>query len=97
VTGPDKGGPYGPYRQSERTEIYNKLVNELLQKGMAFPCFCSDEEIDQSRRDAEKRNLPPVYRGKWAQASSEVHPYGGTRPIPSSLPSDKAEGNKTHH
>ena len=79
AAGPDKGGPHGPYRQSERTEIYNGLVDELVQKGMAFPCFCSDEEIEQSRKDAERKNLPPVYRGKWANASAEVlqplHPF----------------------
>jgi len=75
MTGPGKGGPHGPYRQSERTEIYGKLVEELVQKGVAFPCFCSDLEIEQARKDAQERNLPPVYRGKWAQASAEVpHP-----------------------
>jgi len=69
--GPGKGGPHGPYRQSERTDIYGKLVEELVQKGVAFPCFCSDLEIEQARKDAQERNLPPVYRGKWAQASAE--------------------------
>ena len=42
--GPDLGGPHGPYRQSDRTEIYNKLVQELVDRDLAFPCFCTDEE-----------------------------------------------------
>lgn len=71
-SGPDIGGPHAPYRQSERTEIYNKLVEELVQKDMAFPCFCSDEEIDESRQEAERKGLPPIYRGRWANATSEV-------------------------
>ncbi len=45
--GPDMGGPAAPYRQSERTEIYMKYVNELVQKGLAYPCFCTDEELEQ--------------------------------------------------
>lgn len=70
--GPDIGGPHAPYRQSERTEIYNRLVDELVQKDLAFPCFCSDEEIDESRREAERDGLPPIYRGRWANATPEV-------------------------
>lgn len=69
--GPDIGGPHAPYRQSERTEIYNKLVDELVEKDLAFPCFCSDEEIDESRREAERDGLPPIYRGRWADATAE--------------------------
>lgn len=72
IAGPDVGGPHGPYRQSERTEIYDKLVQELVDRDLAFPCFCTDEEIEQSREEAEKLGLPPVYRGKWATASKEV-------------------------
>ena len=39
--GPDVGGPYAPYRQSERSDIYKKYANELLDKGLAFRCFCT--------------------------------------------------------
>ena len=45
--GPDVGGPFGPYRQSERTEIYLKYAEELVAAGHAYPCFCTDEELDQ--------------------------------------------------
>ena len=47
--GPDKGGPYGPYRQSERSEIYAEHVDRLLSDGHAFHCFCSRERLDEVR------------------------------------------------
>ena len=72
AAGPDVGGPHGPYRQSERTEVYDKLVQDLVARNLAFPCFCSDEEIEESRRESEARGLPPIYRGRWANASKEV-------------------------
>ena len=46
LPGPDNGGPFGPYRQSERTDIYAAMVAKLVAAGKAFPCFCTDEEID---------------------------------------------------
>ncbi|KAK9829694.1 hypothetical protein WJX72_007403 [[Myrmecia] bisecta] len=69
--GPDIGGSHGPYRQSERTDIYKKYVNQLVEQGLAYPCFCTDEELAQMKLEAEKKKLPPVYRGKWATASQE--------------------------
>ena len=47
-------------------------MDELVEKDLAFPCFCSDEEIDESRREAERDGLPPIYRGRWANATAEV-------------------------
>lgn len=47
--GPDVGGPYGPYRQSERFAIYQKHAAELVKSGKAYPCFCSSERIDAVR------------------------------------------------
>ena len=75
AAGPDVGGPHAPYRQSERTEIYNKLVDELVQKDLAFPCFCTDEEIDESRKEAERDGHPPIYSGRWATATPEVRSW----------------------
>eukprot|EP00195_Chlamydomonas_chlamydogama_P008719 CAMPEP_0202895532 /NCGR_PEP_ID=MMETSP1392-20130828/4706_1 /ASSEMBLY_ACC=CAM_ASM_000868 /TAXON_ID=225041 /ORGANISM="Chlamydomonas chlamydogama, Strain SAG 11-48b" /LENGTH=557 /DNA_ID=CAMNT_0049580563 /DNA_START=37 /DNA_END=1710 /DNA_ORIENTATION=- len=69
--GPDVGGPHGPYRQSERTDIYKSYVDKLVDMGVAYPCFCTDEELDQMKKDAEEKKLPPIYRGKWATASHE--------------------------
>ena len=47
--GPDVGGPHGPYRQSERSDIYKQYTQQLVDMGHAFPCFCTAEELDQMR------------------------------------------------
>jgi glutamyl-tRNA synthetase len=49
--GPDVGGPKGPYFQSERVEIYRKYAEELVAKGMAYPCFCTPERMDALRKE----------------------------------------------
>lgn len=53
--GPDKGGPFGPYRQSERFDIYKKYAFELLEKGKAYKCFCTPQELDEMRLVSLKR------------------------------------------
>ncbi len=58
--GPDIGGPYAPYRQSERTEIYRKYAQELLDKGLAYKCFCTKEELAEMRTRQEKEKRPAV-------------------------------------
>jgi glutamyl-tRNA synthetase len=57
--GPDVGGPFGPYRQSERSEVYRRHADELLQKGAAYPCFCTRERLDSLREEqkAKKQNF----------------------------------------
>ena len=69
--GPDKGGEYGPYRQSERSETYTEHVDELLEKGHAFHCFCSTERLNDLRKEqmAEKRALG--YDGHCMHLSAE--------------------------
>ena len=59
--GPDVGGPHGPYRQSERGEIYKKYSDELVAKGHAFPCFCSAERLDQVRAEQMANKETPRY------------------------------------
>jgi nondiscriminating glutamyl-tRNA synthetase len=49
-------GPFAPYRQSQRLEIYKKVADELIQKGKAFYCFLSDDELDELRENAQKNN-----------------------------------------
>ena len=49
--GPDIGGPYGPYRQSERTEIYREHMAQLIASGHAYRCFCTSERISELRRE----------------------------------------------
>lgn len=53
--GPDVGGPYGPYRQSERSEIYREYAQKLLDTGRAYKCFCTAEELDAMRAEAAKQ------------------------------------------
>ena len=55
--GPDIGGPYAPYRQSERMEIYQKYANELVERGHAYHCFCSPERLAQVRQEQQKRKV----------------------------------------
>jgi nondiscriminating glutamyl-tRNA synthetase len=62
--GPDVGGPYGPYKQSERLEIYLKHANQLLETGKAYYCFCTDEELEKKKQAAMAAGLPPHYDGK---------------------------------
>ncbi|OEL15231.1 Glutamate--tRNA ligase, chloroplastic/mitochondrial [Dichanthelium oligosanthes] len=72
--GPDVGGEFGPYRQSERNSLYKKHAEKLLESGAVYRCFCSNElsllqELEQMKEVAKQRQLPPVYMGKWATAS----------------------------
>src|ERR1700730_1206664 len=61
--GPDVGGPYGPYRQSERTEIYRQHADLLIQNGTAYRCFCTAEELEAVRKQQMAAKLPPRYPG----------------------------------
>ncbi len=61
--GPDIGGSFGPYRQTERREIYTEHARRLVELGMAFPCFCSLERLEQVRQDQQKRKVQTQYDG----------------------------------
>lgn len=62
--GPDVGGPYGPYTQSERFDIYPKYVQILLEKGFAYECFCTPEELETEKEEATKNKKAYVYSKK---------------------------------
>lgn len=62
--GPHKGGNFGPYRQSERTEIYQKYAQELIESGHAYYCFCTPEELQKAKEKAQAKNLRQEYSGK---------------------------------
>jgi len=62
--GPDIGGPYAPYRQSQRLDIYKKYAEELVEKGHAYYCYCTPERLDEMRKDQEAKHLPPMYDGR---------------------------------
>ncbi len=61
--GPDVGGPFGPYRQSERTEIYRRYCDQLLQSGHAYRAFETPEELEAERKSQLAAKQPPKYNG----------------------------------
>ncbi len=65
------GGEYGPYRQSERIDIYQKYAEKLLEEDQAYYCYCSPEELDQMREEAQARGEMPSYDGRCRQLSVE--------------------------
>jgi len=65
--GPDIGGPFGPYRQSERLHHYHEAARALVEKGLAYPCFCSEEDLAAKRERAMAENRPPRYDGTCAR------------------------------
>ena len=62
--GPEVGGPFGPYRQSERMDIYRDVAAKLLAAGHAYHCYCSPEELEDRREKAKAENRTPGYDGK---------------------------------
>ena len=58
------GGEYGPYRQSERTEIYKKYLQRLLDEDKAYYCFCTKDRLEQMRAEQQAKHAPPRYDGK---------------------------------
>lgn len=60
-------GSYGPYRQSERVDIYHVYAKMLVQKGLAYPCFCTADELESMRREQEQQKVPIGYYGEWAK------------------------------
>ncbi len=69
--GPMNEGSVGPYIQSERKEIYKKYAEELVEKGKAYYCFCTEEELAERRKIAESRNKPFMYDGRCSKLSKE--------------------------
>ena len=61
--GPDIGGKFAPYRQSERLPIYKKYAEELVEKGYAYYCFCTAERLQEMREKQEAEHKPPMYDG----------------------------------
>ena len=67
-------GEYGPYIQSQRTEIYRVFAKDMVARGVAYPCFASKEELDETRKKQEELNVRTGYYGeyaKWRDASFE--------------------------
>ncbi len=62
--GPDVGGPNGPYRQSERMDIYTGYSERLLKEGRAYHCYCTRQRLEGLRRSQIERGIPPRYDGR---------------------------------
>jgi nondiscriminating glutamyl-tRNA synthetase len=67
----DIGGPFGPYRQSERNDIYKRYYSELLEKGLAYKCYCTEEELEEDRLAQRARGEAPKYSGRCRQLTEE--------------------------
>src|SRR3989344_5094209 len=62
--GPEEGGAFGPYRQSERLDIYEKYLLKLLEQGSAYYCFWAKEELELDRQAMLAQGMPPKYSGR---------------------------------
>lgn len=67
VTKDGEIGNYGPYHQSQRSEIYQTYVKRMVSRGQAYPCFCTEEELNEIRQMQEILKDNPGYYGKWAK------------------------------
>ena len=67
ISGNEQKGEYGPYQQSHRAEIYQTYVKELIRQGLAYPCFCTPEELEGLRAEQEAMKIRTGYHGKWAK------------------------------
>ncbi len=70
--GPDIGGGFGPYKQSQRLDIYKGYLKKLLDQNKAYYCFCTEEELENGRQEQMARGVAPRYSGKCANLPSEV-------------------------
>jgi nondiscriminating glutamyl-tRNA synthetase len=69
--GPGPGGPYGPYFQTERLDLYREYAQKLLDEDKAYHCYCTSEELDQRRQEALARGEEPKYDRKCAHLTEE--------------------------
>lgn len=67
ISGTKEEGNYGPYQQSKRAEIYQTYVKDLIKKGLAYPCFCTAEELEAARKVQEANKIRTGYHGEYAK------------------------------
>ena len=96
--GPDIGGPYGPYRQSDRLPLYHQAVEELLAKGAAYYCYCTPERLEQMRKEQQARGEATRYdyhcRYMSAEECAAHERAGDTKVVRLAVP---REGTTTLH
>jgi glutamyl-tRNA synthetase len=69
--GPDTGGQYGPYVQSQRLEVYKEKADELIKSDKAYYCYCTPEELEEEKQKARKEKKDFIYSGKCSSLSEE--------------------------
>ncbi|MBU5594699.1 glutamate--tRNA ligase [Amphibacillus sp. MSJ-3] len=69
--GADIGGQYGPYRQTERLDIYQKYIDELLERDLAYKCYMTEEELEQEREEQKANGQVPKYSGAHSHLTPE--------------------------
>jgi nondiscriminating glutamyl-tRNA synthetase len=69
--GPGRGGPFGPYRQSERLDIYRREADRLLEAGLAYKCYCTPEDLASQREAAKKKGSAFLYNGRCRELDSQ--------------------------
>lgn len=82
--GVDVGGPSAPYRQTERLDLYQKYIEQLLESGQAYYCFCTEEELEAERQELLARGELPRYLGKCrdlSPAEVEARIQAGMKPV----------------
>ena len=67
ISGTEQIGSYGPYQQSHRAEIYQTYVKDLIKKGLAYPCFCTAEDLEAVRKVQEENKIRTGYHGEYAK------------------------------
>jgi len=70
--GPDIGGEFEPYKQSQRLDIYEKYLKQLLEENKAYYCFCTEEELESKRQEQISMGLAPKYDGKCSHFTSDI-------------------------
>jgi glutamyl-tRNA synthetase len=67
ISGTEESGEYGPYQQSRRAEIYQCFAKSLIKQGLAYPCFCTAEDLDKVRTYQEENKIRTGYHGEFAK------------------------------
>lgn len=94
------GGEYGPYRQSERLHLYAEYLQQLKDKGAAYECFCTEEELAAERAEQEARGETPMYSGKCrglsAEETAKLRAEGRKPTVRFAVPKDKIIVHEDH-
>ncbi len=80
--GPEVGGDFGPYLQSERLDIYDRYARKLLESGAAYHCYCSAERLKAARDEQSRLKQMPVYNGRCRDVSEDEAKASGDTDIP---------------